>query len=186
VSGPGPRRGRPARSLAALGRGEILRVALQLIDEGGPEAGSLRAIAGVCGVTPMAILHHVKSHRQMLADLIAIAFSDVARVPEGATAIERLRFLMDRYCVTVLRHPNLIRQVLADPGLIAGPLAGLTDLLRSQLVEATGAPRIAPVLSLIVDHAHGFAFAAAAAPADNGPTRESYLASLDWILARLR
>jgi len=177
--------GRPAKKNAKLSKDRILILALQLIEEGGAKAVSYRALAKILGVTPMAVSHHVGNHKMMLGSLIALGFKGVGSEPEGATPLDRLRFLLARYCDSILKHPELIKCALADPSLIEGELRLLTNLIRLNAAQSDSGDEHDTLLNLLVDYTHGFALSVSAATGSGQLSAADYLRGLDWILGRV-
>lgn len=161
-------------------REAVLEAALALLDEAGVEAVSFRALATRLGVTAMAVSHHVGSRRDLFAALIAQVFAGVGAQMVGETPSDRLARLMTRYMARALEHPALLQAVLSDPSLIAGELQALTDRLVTE-ARAMGGDGMREV-GVLVDHAHGFAFSAAAAP---GLELSDYLDALGWLVSAL-
>lgn len=130
-------RGRPAKDTgASLTRGQVLAVAMDLIDEKGLEAFSLRDVARTLDVYPTAIYWHFASGRNaILAEIAAAAFSDVAptRRPEDGWQ-DWVRDLFHRYRSALRRHPNfapllgaqLVSNAGVNPMLVEKILAALT------------------------------------------------------------
>lgn len=172
--------GRPRKG-HGITRDGVLEAALGLLDEGGVEAVSFRALAARLGVTAMAVTHHTGNRQALFAALVAQVFDGVGAPVEGDGPIDRLARLMRRYMSCVLRHPALVQAVLKDQALIAGELQRLTARLDAE-VRALGGGGMREV-GVLIDHAHGFAFSAAAAP---GLDLADYLDALDWLLQGLK
>ncbi len=158
------RPGRPHKHADAIDKAAILSCAAAVIEEGGLDALSFRALAVRLGVTPMAVSYHVGSRDQMIADLIAQSFEGVASdVPEG-TPSEKLRFLLLRYCEVALAHSSLVRCMLSDPKKIPEAVQQLSELVRQQTRSLNDGDKGDVMLNLLIDYTHGFVFSAAAAP----------------------
>lgn len=102
---------------------EIVRAALELLDESGLEAVSLRAVAGRLGVRLNTVSWHVKTKSRLL-ELMAEAI--VAEIPLGdlpSAWDERVRVLLGRYRLALLAHRDGGRVVAgtygADPAVLA-------------------------------------------------------------------
>ena len=176
--------GRPKKKVAELTRDAILAEALVLIDGDGGASASFRTLADRFGVTPMAVSYHVGSRRQMLADVIDIAFRGVADPPEGGTPAARIKCLLVRYCGRALAHAGVIRCILRDPSLMSRDLHRFTDLVRQETQSLNAGDARDEMLNLIVDYTHGFVFSAAVAPAGTAQGIDDFVRSLDWILAK--
>lgn len=177
--------GRPRKSAKAVTKEKVHQAAFRLINQGGLDALTFRALAKPLGVTPMAITHHVGTRKQLLAALIALSFSDICAPAEGLTARARLKHLLNLYCERAIENAHLIQATLTDSSLFGGELSRFTDQIRQELEAFVDAETVTPVLNLIIDYTHGFVSAAAAAPESHGPNREEYNASVDWVLDQL-
>jgi TetR/AcrR family tetracycline transcriptional repressor len=84
--------------------GEVVHTALELLDEEGLDAVSLRAVAGRLGVRLNTVLWHVKTKarlRELMADAI-VGEVELDELP--ADPRERLMVLAGRYRDALLRH----------------------------------------------------------------------------------
>ncbi|WP_417795771.1 TetR/AcrR family transcriptional regulator [Terasakiella pusilla] len=154
---------RPKKTQSSLSKQIIVEHALSLLDESGPKAISFRSLAEQLGVTAMAIKHHVGSKEQLFQDLVSLAFKDIAIEPATTSANEPLLMIMGRYCQRVVKHTNLLNEILINPTLIDEQLSQLNSLIIEQLQKAgvKGEKQLV-VLGVIVDYTHGFAFSMAA------------------------
>ena len=108
----------------------VVDAALQIADEGGVEAVSIRRLASVLDVTPMAIYRHVRDKGQLL-DLMAdrlLAQLDLPPVDES-TWQEALRRVGASLLAVVEAHP-------AAPLLLARPFESLAALRVSERMLA--------------------------------------------------
>ncbi|UWQ75242.1 TetR/AcrR family transcriptional regulator [Leisingera sp. M658] len=177
--------GRPPRGSRTLSKDDVLKTALQLLDEGGSKALTFKALAEALGVTPMAVAHHAGTKDEMIASLVAIAFAGSDTPSEAATPKLRLRDLMSRYCAQVTKHPELAKCILENPALIGSSLTGLTRLIETEITAAdVSGAEARTILCLLVDYTHGFAFAAAAAPR-GALSAGDFTPALDWVLDRI-
>jgi AcrR family transcriptional regulator len=103
--------------MARLDRDSVLRAGLDLAEEGGLEAVTLRRIAARMGVTPMALYRHVAGKDDLLDAMTDLLYAelDVPR-PEGDWWLE-LATLARSARRVLLAHP-------ATAPLFARPLAG--------------------------------------------------------------
>src|ERR1700704_478153 len=67
---------------APLNRDRVLRAAVALADEAGIEALSMRHLAQVLGVVPMALYKHVANKDELLDGMVDIVFSEI-ELPSG-------------------------------------------------------------------------------------------------------
>ena len=102
------RRGRPpSNARDTLTRDRIVAAALELLDQGGLSAFSVRDVAKALGVYPAAIYWHVPTRNALLALMVAHVLRDLA--PKGGARAwqDWLRALFRRYRNAVRRHPNI-------------------------------------------------------------------------------
>jgi TetR/AcrR family transcriptional regulator, tetracycline repressor protein len=135
---PAKRSARPPLSVAV-----IHQAALDLIQRDGLEALSMRSLAKVLNVDPMAIYHHIPNKASLLSGLyetvLVELFEDTAPL---FTWQERLKALLRRFRTLAKRSPNLF------PGLIASSHSSLNiaraiDLILGNLLEAGLSPKMA-------------------------------------------
>lgn len=168
-------RGRPARG-AGLEREGILQEALALLDEGGGQGLTMRALAARLGVSPMGLYRHVGGRDALLQALSERVYAGVLD-GDGGTADARAQVaaLLLRYHATVSRHPQLTLALFAAPDALAGVTGRITGRLQDLLAALTDAPLA--WRDILIDHAHGSGLAGAA-PAP-------YRQALERLLDRL-
>ncbi|MEH6404405.1 MAG: hypothetical protein V7750_13590 [Sneathiella sp.] len=176
--------GRPKKTATTLSKDLIFAKALEIIQAQGEKALSFRILAEKLGVSPMAVSYHVGSRREMLQNIIKIAFSSIACDPVGETPEERIKFLLLKYCDLAIEHANLVQCILRDPSLMTEDLVQLTSMIRKETQVLNKGDKQDVMLNLIVDYTHGFMFSAAAAPQDLKLLTTDYKRSLDWVLER--
>ncbi|NES39514.1 TetR family transcriptional regulator [Micromonospora sp. PPF5-17] len=151
---------------AAGGRGDarltergIYTAALRLIDADGVGALSMRKLAGVLGVNPMSLYHHVPNKAALLRGVKNLVAAQFQPRVDGGTWQEQLgRFARD-FRALAHRHPNLIVHSLGSPDFIEpeDPFwTGLTDILDSAGVPAA---EVAPVGAVLTSLFSGFLLA---------------------------
>src|SRR5688500_9640616 len=94
-----------AESRVPLTRERVLRTAVELADESGIEALSMRKLAQALDVVPMALYRHVANKDELLDALVNVVIEEIEPPLEGAdwkTAL-RTRILSARRAL--LRHP---------------------------------------------------------------------------------
>lgn len=147
-------------------RGEILRSALRLVDEEGMRALSMRRLARELGVDPMAIYHHVPGKDALVSGLVEAVFAEMW-VPglEGGSWRERVRGFARAYRELAKAHPNLVLELVTDPGAAAAASLEATEALYEALA-GSGLPAhdVVRAADLVVDYANGFALAEVAGP----------------------
>jgi AcrR family transcriptional regulator len=102
---------------ARLNRDRVLRAAVALADEIGTDALSMRKLAEVLGVVPMALYKHVASKEELVDGMIDIVLGEIEPPPSdvGWKAAIRQRVLAARQ--SLARHPwaSAVIDRRADP-----------------------------------------------------------------------
>ncbi len=123
VPGKAPGRRGPRRS---LGLAQVVDAALEVVDEGGPDALSVRAVAALLGVRPNALYTYVASRAALEREIVERVLSD-----SDVTLLERSEKSWQQ---TVLEYATSLRTVLLlHPGvarlMMTAPMDGPTALL---------------------------------------------------------
>ncbi|HTX77727.1 MAG TPA: TetR/AcrR family transcriptional regulator [Terracidiphilus sp.] len=97
----------------------IYQCALSILEAEGPQAVSMRRIAGEVGITPMAIYHHYPSREALLAQVVDTEFEKLAGFfdrssSKGAFEAQMIR-IMDGYIDYALAHPRIFDYVFSAP-----------------------------------------------------------------------
>lgn len=152
-----PRPARGERRVEALSRARIVQAAIALLDDGGIEALTFRALAAGLATGPGAIYHHVANKDELLS----AAASDLLRTAiDGAAADgsdgRGVREVMSRVFITVTEHPWVGRHLAAAPWQPA--VLQLLDRVGSELT-ALGVPQTQQLdaASVLVFHLLGVA-----------------------------
>lgn len=118
---------RAVKPVPPLSQARIVDEAMQIADEGGVEAVSLRRLAARLGVTPMALYHHVGNKDELL-DLMADRLLDALDPSawEASTWQDALRGMGTRFLRVTAEHP-------AAPFLLSRPF----DSTRARRVSET-------------------------------------------------
>ena len=115
---PGPRR--------SLSHAQVVGVALEAIDEGGPEALSIRAVAARLGVNPNAVYTYVASRSALEREVVERVFGETD-VDALLGPVEQWRERITAYArslrAAVLRHPAVATLIMTAP--MDGPSAVL-------------------------------------------------------------
>lgn len=168
------------RRREALTAGQIIRVAIDLLDEGGESALTFRALAGRLATGPGAIYHHVESK----AELLRAATSEiVAGVSSAAAATsgpdEAIRTLM-LGLFDVIQHRPWVGAALSSEPWQTAMLQIFEDT--GNYLEALGVPAEAQfeAASSFVSYVLGVAaqWAAAARALPPGTDRTAFLKSV--------
>lgn len=175
-------RGRPAGG-TGLTLEDILTAGLALLDEGGEQGLSMRALASRLGVTPMSLYNHVPDRAGLLRALSDRVYAQVLDgVDQEQDRQAELRMILLRYHQAVCRHPHLTLAIFAVPEALAGVSREITDRLRLLLASITSEAEL--WLTILVDHAHGCGLPASAT-ADGQSLEGLYPQALDKLLACL-
>lgn len=90
---------------------KIRRAALELFEQGGADAVSMRRVADAVGITPMAIYRHFASREALLKQLSDDSFQAIAHEWKAHAGdpdpLQRLPALLTPYLDYALRHPHL-------------------------------------------------------------------------------
>jgi AcrR family transcriptional regulator len=95
---------------------QIVRAALDIADEQGLAAVSMRAVAARVGVTAMALYRHVASKEELLDGVLELLLAELALPDADASWESRLSALGSAVRELARRHPATIRLVLERPG----------------------------------------------------------------------
>lgn len=110
------RRGRPREGTARVSREALVTAALALLERGGAEAVTMRAIARELSVDPMAAYHYFSSKDELLAEAAQHAYASFSpRLPRSAPVERRLLALGRAYARFVALAPELVRYAAARP-----------------------------------------------------------------------
>jgi AcrR family transcriptional regulator len=120
---PSPRRSRARRGEGDLLRDEILLAAERLlIERGGEDAVSIRAIADAVGVTPPSIYMHFADKEELFVAVCDGRFQELDRLSQEAAAaatdpIDEIRRRGEAYIRFGLDNPEQYRILFMDPEL---------------------------------------------------------------------
>jgi AcrR family transcriptional regulator len=153
--------GRPRAGQERLTRDGILEVALQLVDEEGMVALSMRRLAAELAVDPMSIYHHVSGKQAVISGLVDKVFAEMRLPPsEEAAWQERVRGWAVAYMDLAHSHPNLVLRIVSDGAAVSDAMLRISEPLYAALEEAGLPPRrIAVAADTVVDFVHGHALA---------------------------
>lgn len=171
-----------------LSRERIVRAALALVDEGGPEALSMRRLGAVLGVEAMSLYKHVAGKDAILDGIRGLLIEDfAARLPAGAVGDWRadLAAFARAYRAVGRDHPRAFPLLAQGPGRAYVVGGGVAEETIARL-EAAGLDREAAILAqrTIVRFVLGAGLvdgAAADAPAPVGEDESAALAA-KWPL----
>ncbi|MFI7104934.1 TetR/AcrR family transcriptional regulator [Nonomuraea sp. NPDC050227] len=104
---------------AALSRDTVVDLAVCLVDENGPEALTLSALAARAGVATPSLYKHVRNLAE-LRELLSVRITDeitdeLAQAVLGRSRDEAVGALMDAWRAYVTRHPHRYAMVIQQP-----------------------------------------------------------------------
>lgn len=175
--------GRPPKTAQQLSKQLILRTALPILQKSGVDALSFRVIADELGVTPMAVTYHTGSKKELLSDLVALAFANTLKGASGDTPLQKARNILATYCKRALENANLLRAILEDVSLMSDELYQITAELKSNTQKLENGDDGDVLVHLLIDYTHGFVLSASSG--ENNPlTFDGFLKGVDWVLAQ--
>lgn len=89
----------------ALSRERVLAAALDLADEIGIEASTIRKLAAALDVGPMSIYHHVPSKEAIVDGMVDLVFAEIALPPEDRPWVEAIAIRCRSAREVLGRHP---------------------------------------------------------------------------------
>lgn len=175
--------GRPPRRARVVSRDLVLTTALSLLEEGGLQAVTMRALARRLAVDPMAPYHYFRSKDAILRAAAARAYSDLEVLsPSGADWRQRLVSLATGYLAFLARSGELLRYLSGRRGATEAPARSF-DAHFLQAVEPLSLPKplYRAARDAFVDFIHGFSLAPQGR--DDGRRRREFIAELGIVLA---
>lgn len=98
-----------------LSRDSILDAGLEILDEGGPQALSMRALARRLGVTATAIYYHYSGRDEILESVVDHVCSRIMEpVPPDGPWDDRLRTLMTAMVDQASIHPEVVTWTITN------------------------------------------------------------------------
>jgi AcrR family transcriptional regulator len=148
--------GRP-RNGPLLSRDQIVLAALNLVDQDGIDALSMRKLAARLGVDPMSIYYHIPAKDALLRAVVEHVFDTMAQPPRDGDWRHQVRGWATAYRAVADEHPNLVLRIVSDPSAVAVAAARISDTLYAAL-EASGMPpgEVEASAGVLVDFVHGY------------------------------
>ncbi|MCB2412649.1 TetR/AcrR family transcriptional regulator C-terminal domain-containing protein [Demequina sp. TTPB684] len=116
------RRTAPAATRAASkGRQEVLRAALEIIDQDGIEGLSMRRLGRAIGRDPMSLYRHATTKAELLDGVAELVLADLSVVTTDDDWPAQLRAFAREFREVALSHPNAIPLLVTRP--LATPIA---------------------------------------------------------------
>ncbi len=147
-----------------LTRDRVLAAAVELADEIGIEALTIRRLASALGVGPMSIYHHVPSKEEIVDGMVDLVYAEISLPPEDLEWKAAMRVRCTSAREVLARHPWA--SPLMESRMSPGPAnlrhhdAVLGCLLRGGL----SLPMVAHAYASIDAFVYGFAFQEANLP----------------------
>lgn len=158
---PVRRAGRPAR----FDRESVVLAAVEFLDEQGPQALSMAALAKRLGVTPMALYRVIEDRRDLERALVAHVFAELAVVDDPDRPWdEAIAAWMHRLRDCWARHPWAGLFIGSSEEMSAGFVASIDTLVQQLERAGLGPDEVAREIILITDVTSGVLIGHAIAP----------------------
>lgn len=129
------------RSRAPLTRERILEVAVELADEGGLEALTMRRLGNALGVEAMSLYNHVKDKDDILTGIVEAVLAEIDLTPDAADWRSAMRASAISAHDALLRHPWACQLILSPTGPpVAAMRMRYIEAILSRLREAGFSP----------------------------------------------
>lgn len=106
------------RSHKGLTRQAVVRAALELVEDGGLERLSMRAVAARLGASPMSVYNHAADREDLLVAMLEAALADLPFIAHDADPVNRVR-IRYRNAHDYLAERTWVLRVLIEGDLIA-------------------------------------------------------------------
>lgn len=171
----------PGRRRGELTRVRILAKGLELVDQDGLEALTMRRLADQLKVDPMSIYNYV-SGKEALLDGLAEALWAELELPEGSGWKETLRTFATSLRELAHRHPRAYGLLLGR-GVLPGPaLQALDTALQALNAVGLNRDRAAEMVRTLLAYAAGYAMLELSCPPPAGDTELEMLVNLTRAL----
>lgn len=185
--------GRPEKGKKTVSRADIVTAALDILRTDGERALTMRGLAKVLSVTPMALYHHTGNREALILALAESVYGTVlGTMPKDGSPLERLEVLLMTYCGRVAEYPELTLCIFREPNTFAGQVKRITKALQGELIASGLSPEAIGVwLNILVDYTHGHALSQtqpiqAATENKGNVTIDSYEAGIRLLLKLLK
>jgi AcrR family transcriptional regulator len=168
----------PRSRTTPLSRAAVLRAAVQVADEHGVAAVSMRAVAQRVGVEAMSLYHYVRSKDEIIDGLVDLIFAEIRLPVPGQDWRAAMRDRAASARTVLGRHVWAVS--LMDSRLSPGPaMLRHHDAVLGCLRDAGfGIAAAATAFSLIDSYVYGFVIQEASLPLTNADERETVTAAL--------
>ena len=149
--------GRPKTGAEILSRERILAAALQLVDASGVDQLTMRRLASVLGVDPMAIYRHLPDKAAVLNGMVELVFGEFQPPTVLGDWRAKVRAFAAAYRAVTHAHPHLVVYSVTHIEASGPAVLAVGEYLVAALSE-TGLPpiKIVTATNLIVDFLNGF------------------------------
>ena len=97
----------------------IARFALRILEKDGPEAVTMRRIAALARITPMAIYHHFENREDLLRSVVKKEFEQlldfIRETPPSGSFEADMTHIMDAYIDYAFARPHIFDYVFSKP-----------------------------------------------------------------------
>lgn len=152
---------------AAATRRALLRAAAELLDGGGPEAVTLRAVGARAGVTRGAPYGHFADKESLLTAVAAMGWDRLGdemhtlRTESGLPPVDKLRAALGIILAVSRRRPHLYQLMFTtpagDPAAVVTAAQRLCDEFDAVVADVTGEQQAGPLAAILLTTAHGAA-----------------------------
>ncbi len=108
-----------------LSRERVLATALEIVDDGGAEALTMRGLARELGCNAMALYRYAESRDALVDSLVESVMADLVTTPGATDWTAELRRVAHRFRALAVAHPRMVPLLVTRP--LATPL-GLRPL----------------------------------------------------------
>lgn len=115
---------------ARLSRERVLRAAIELADEGGIDALSIRRLAQQLGARPMSLYHYVANKDDLLSGILDIVVDEMALAPRGGDWKGAIQTSALSAHEVLLRHPWACTLMMSPIRVRPARLRYMESLLR--------------------------------------------------------
>jgi AcrR family transcriptional regulator len=158
---PRARKDQPRRSKSSretLNRGAVFQAALDVADEDGFAALTIRKLAATLGVTPMAIYRHCRSKEEITDGIVDLVVGQSAPTRhEHEDWREWLRETLSIMRAALRAHPGVIPLLGTPAGFGPNALRVLNDMLRVLLDAGLPGPRAIEAVYRLLSYTVGSA-----------------------------
>jgi len=127
-----------------LTREDVVKAGLRLVDGKGVDAITMRGLADVLGVTPMALYNHVSGKKDLLRAVAEHVLNNTSFNGQHRDWREQIKFCFRTFRCICLRHPGMARLLeIADvaPAAVFAPMDVTLRALDKAGLEVTDALR---------------------------------------------